>query len=201
MARIRTDFFSGTLSSAIADSATTITSSALATFPVVASPDTAYLVLGADTTAPEIVVVTAHTSESTSATVTRAQDDTSAQSWATGTSVIQAPVASDLDTANLLELETNTQTGTTYTLVLADAGKVVEMNNGSANTLTVPPNSSVAFPVGTVVEVYNMGAGITTVAAGSGVTVRNAGDLSAQYATASLRKRATDEWVLTGSLA
>ena len=94
----------------------------------------------------------------------------------------------------------NTQTGTSYTLVLADEGKVVEMNNASANTLTVPPNSSVAFPIGAVIEVYRMGAGSTTVVAGSGVTVRNAGSLRAQYSTASLRKRATDEWVLAGDL-
>lgn len=96
----------------------------------------------------------------------------------------------------------NTQTGTTYTLVLADAGKVVEMNNASANTLTVPPNSSVAFPVGTVLEVCQIGAGATTVAAGSGVTIRTPSTLilRAQYSTAALRKRATDEWILSGDV-
>jgi hypothetical protein len=90
----------------------------------------------------------------------------------------------------------NTQTGTSYTLVLADAGKVVEMNNASSNTLTVPPNSSVAFPIGTLIGVYQMGAGATTVAQGSGVTVRNVGAVGAQYKEVSLRKRATDEWVM-----
>jgi hypothetical protein len=95
----------------------------------------------------------------------------------------------------------NTQTGTTYTLVLSDAGKVIEMNNASANTLTVPPNSSVAFAVGTVLEVYQMGAGSTTIVQGSGVTIRNVGSIRAQYATVGLRKRATDEWVLSGDLA
>jgi uncharacterized protein (AIM24 family) len=95
----------------------------------------------------------------------------------------------------------NTQTGTSYTLVLADAGKVIEMNNASANTVTVPPNSSVAFPAGTIINVYRMGAGSTTVVQGSGVTVRNVGALRAQYSEASLRKRATDEWVLAGDLA
>jgi hypothetical protein len=111
----------------------------------------------------------------------------------------------DKTEANFIELyggtlELNTQTGTTYTLVLADAGKIVEMNNASPNTLTVPPNSSVAFPVGTVIDVYQMGVGTTTVAQGSGVTVRNAGQLRAQYSEASLRKRATNEWVLRGDL-
>lgn len=94
----------------------------------------------------------------------------------------------------------NTQTGTSYTLVLADAGKVVEMNNAGSMTLTVPPNSSVAFPAGTIIGVYRMGAGSLTIAQGSGVTIRNAGSLRAQFSEASLRKRATDEWVLAGDL-
>jgi hypothetical protein len=96
----------------------------------------------------------------------------------------------------------NSQTGTSYTLVLADAGKVVEMTNSSANTLTIPPNSSVAFPVGTIIEVYQGGAGQTTIAAGSGVTLRapDGAKLAKQYASASLRKRATNEWVLAGSV-
>lgn len=96
----------------------------------------------------------------------------------------------------------NTQTGTAYTLVIGDAGGVVEMNNGSANTVTVPPNSSVAYPIGTVVEVTQVGAGQTSLAAGSGVTLRAASgtSLRTQWSGASLRKRGTDEWVVTGDL-
>jgi hypothetical protein len=97
----------------------------------------------------------------------------------------------------------NTQT-TSYTLVLADAGKSVELNNAGATTLTVPPNSTVAFPVGTIVEVFRLGAGAVTVVAGGGVTIRSPGGLlglRVQYSTASLRKRATDEWVLAGDIA
>ncbi len=88
-----------------------------------------------------------------------------------------------------------------YTLQLSDAGKVIEMNSASPNTLTVPPNSSVAFPIGTVLEVYQQSSGTTTIAAGAGVTVRNAGNLRAQYSTAGLRKRATDTWVVSGDMA
>ena len=99
----------------------------------------------------------------------------------------------------------NTQTGTSYTLVLADSGKVVEMNNAAANTLTVPPNSSVSFPVGTIIEICQLGGGQTTIAQGAGVTVSKATPLTfglrAQYSSASLRKRATDTWVLQGDLA
>lgn len=97
----------------------------------------------------------------------------------------------------------NTQTGTTYTLALADAGKVVEANNASAVTFTVPPNSSVAFPIGTRIDLTQYGAGQLSVAAGAGVTIRSASSnlkLSSQYSGASLYKRAPDEWMLVGDL-
>jgi hypothetical protein len=97
----------------------------------------------------------------------------------------------------------NTQTAN-YTLALTDAGKTVEMNLGTALTLTVPPNSSVAFPIGSIVEVSRHGAGTVAIAAGAGVTIRSRGALLSignQYGAVSLRKRATDEWVLVGDLA
>lgn len=103
----------------------------------------------------------------------------------------------------LKDIVQNTQTAS-YTLVLGDSGKVVEMNVGSANNLTVPPNSSVAFPVGTLISVDQIGAGQTTIVAGSGVTIRSSGGMlkvKGQYSSVSLRKRATDEWVLVGDLA
>jgi hypothetical protein len=71
--------------------------------------------------------------------------------------------------------------------------------NGSSITLTVPTNASVAFPVGTVVNVYNLNASDVTIAAASGVTLRNAGALE-EYGEVSLRKRGTDEWVLAGNV-
>lgn len=104
---------------------------------------------------------------------------------------------------NIVEVQTNEQTGTAYTLVLADSGKVVETNNASANTLTVPPNSSVAFPVGVQITVLQTGAGQTTLVAGSGVTVNSAdGNLkvTGQWSAATLLKRATDTWVAIGDL-
>ncbi|MFG1307484.1 hypothetical protein V5F34_25540, partial [Xanthobacter autotrophicus] len=96
-----------------------------------------------------------------------------------------------------------TDATTARTLALADLGKGVEMTSASANTLTVPPNSSVAFPLNTVIPVIQMGAGQTTIAAGAGVTIRSNGNklkMSGQYAQASLFKRGTDEWVLAGNL-
>ena len=105
-------------------------------------------------------------------------------------------------TVALQELSLNNQTGTAYTLVLADGGKVVEMNNASANTVTVPPNSSVAFPVGTQILVVQQGAGQTTIA-GAGVTFRSKDSnlkITGQYSSAALIKRATDEWYVVGDL-
>ena len=101
-------------------------------------------------------------------------------------------------------LTLNAQTGTTYTLVLTDAHKFVTLSNASAITLTVPPNSSVAFETGDQVNLMQLGAGQVTVAAGAGVTLRSAGSLvktSAQYAVATLVKIDTDTWVLLGNLA
>lgn len=98
----------------------------------------------------------------------------------------------------LSEPDVNTQTGN-YTLVLSDKAKEVRMNVASSNTLTVPPNSSVAFPVGTVITVSQYGIGPTSLVEGSGVTIRtSAGQLTIpkQYAVAALRKIGTDEWYL-----
>jgi hypothetical protein len=91
-----------------------------------------------------------------------------------------------------------------YTFVLGDAGTVVEGNSATALTFTIPPHSSVALAVGTVIEVFQYGAGQVTIAAGAGVTLRSDGSkvkTAAQYATVGLRQRATDEWVLSGDLA
>jgi hypothetical protein len=88
-----------------------------------------------------------------------------------------------------------------YTLVLADAGTVVEMNVASANTFTVPPNSAVAFPVGTLIEVCQIGAGTTTIAVTSPAAINHPNSglaIRARYASVVLRKRATDEWILAG---
>jgi len=79
--------------------------------------------------------------------------------------------ADHVDIHKLLNSTINSQAGTSYTLVAADLGKVIQTTSASAVTITVPPNSSVAFAVGTVVEVVRMGTGSVTVAAGGGVTI------------------------------
>lgn len=103
----------------------------------------------------------------------------------------------------LTQVTASTKT-VSYVLVLSDAGECVEMNSGSATTLTVPPNSSVGFAIGTVIEAYRMGAGTVTLTAGAGVTltVPSGSPLTirAQGSSCSIRKRATDEWVVTGDV-
>jgi hypothetical protein len=100
-------------------------------------------------------------------------------------------------------VQSNIQSGTTYTLALGDSGAVVEMTSSSANTITVPPNSSVAFPTGSFISLRQYGTGQTTIAPGAGVTIRSfssAVKLAGQYAEATLTKRAINEWVLSGEL-
>ena len=97
----------------------------------------------------------------------------------------------------------NNQVGTTYTFALSDAGKFATFSNAAAVTVTVPPNSSVAFPTDTQIEVCQLGAGKVTLAQGSGVTINSQSSyksLAAQYAGAILQKTGTDTWVLLGNL-
>jgi len=96
----------------------------------------------------------------------------------------------------------NAQTGTSYTTVLRDAGHVVTMNNASANTFTIPPNTDVAYTIGDVISIGQIGAGQTTITAGAGVTLNAEVGLllNAQYAFGSALKIATDTWLVSGSL-
>ena len=94
-------------------------------------------------------------------------------------------------------------TALTTTLSLSDAGKLLKLNNGSANDLQIPLNGAVAFPIGTQILIMQYGAGQVHVTTSGGVTLRSSGGktkLSAQYAVASLIKIGTDEWVLAGDI-
>lgn len=107
-----------------------------------------------------------------------------------------AQVAAAIATVNLT---INAQT-LSYTFVLADANCLIKMNSASARTVTVPPNSSVAFPIGTTIAVEREGAGTVTLVAGAGVTLNTPGGLAvaAQYGTVTAVKTATDTWVIGG---
>lgn len=112
-----------------------------------------------------------------------------------GDSVFRAVTAAPQTTVTA-----NLQTGTSYTLALVDAGRVVERNNASANTTTIPTNATVAFPVGTVIEVFQYGAGTSSVVAASGVTILPGPSpvaIASRYQSLSLRQRVANEWVVT----
>ena len=125
---------------------------------------------------------------------------TSASQWTTTPTISGLVTCSGGLSAPLL---INAQTGTTYTFVLTDGGKLVTANNGSAQTYTVPPNSSVAFPTGTTITIIGIGAGKVTLAQGSGVTINSKDSekaIDGQHASVTIIKTATDTWQLIGAL-
>lgn len=114
----------------------------------------------------------------------------------------QVLTAAELDAVATAMIAINAQTGTTYTAVLADDGKLVTCDNASAITFTIPTNASVAFGIGTQINIMQLGAGQVTIA-GAGVTFRSEGSklkTKGQYAVATCCKIATDTWVVVGNL-
>jgi hypothetical protein len=102
---------------------------------------------------------------------------------------------------SIINLTLNAQTGTTYTPVLADNGKLVTLSNASAITLTVPTNASVAYATGAQINIQAIGAGQVTVVGDTGVTVNGTGTkLRLQWSAATLVKVATDSWTLIGDI-
>jgi hypothetical protein len=100
----------------------------------------------------------------------------------------------------------NAQTGTTYTTVLADNGKLTTLTNASAIAVTIPPNSSVAYPVGAQINIAQLGAGQVTVSGGVGVTVVSTGATASapkariQYSTLTAVQTSTDNWLVIGDI-
>jgi hypothetical protein len=105
--------------------------------------------------------------------------------------------------ASVSSLEPNVQTAS-YTLVLADVWQTLVMNSASAVNVTIPPNSSVAFQIGSIIPWYGLGAGLVTFVAGAGVTLetRATGTLvsAVQRASGGLWQRAANTWVISGDL-
>ena len=104
-------------------------------------------------------------------------------------------------------LTINAQTAS-YTAVLADGNNtIVTLSNASANTFTIPPNSSVAFPVGTVLNFAQTGAGQTTITQGSGVTITSVGATASapktrvQYSACSAVQTSANNWLVFGDIA
>jgi hypothetical protein len=97
-------------------------------------------------------------------------------------------------------LFTFNQQSSSYTLSLIDSYKMIEMSGGG--NLTVPPESSVNFPIGTAIDIVQTGSSQVTIVAGSGVTVNATPGLKlrTQWSSATLVKRAADTWLLMGDL-
>lgn len=92
-----------------------------------------------------------------------------------------------------------------YTLVIGDSHGMVRVNSASARTVTIPPSSSVDFPVGTEILIYRNGAGSVTLVAGSGVTIikKSALTISARYGVARIIKvlsSGSGAWLAYGDL-
>lgn len=93
--------------------------------------------------------------------------------------------------------------GTNYDFILTDAGKYLSMSYGSACTMTIPTNASVAFPVGSVIQIEQAGAGQVQILGASGVTIQSESSktkLVGQYATCFIIKKDTNIWTLAGNL-
>lgn len=117
---------------------------------------------------------------------------------------LQVLTAAELDAMATAMIAINAQTGTTYTAALTDDGKLVTCNNAAAITFTVPLNSSVAFGIGTQINIMQLGAGQITISPTGGVTIRSSGSklkTYGQYAVATIVKIDTDTWVAVGNLA
>jgi hypothetical protein len=106
----------------------------------------------------------------------------------------------------LINLGINAQTGTTYTTVLADNGKLTTLSNASAIAVTIPLNSSVAYPVGAQINMAQLGAGQVTVSGAGGVTLVSTGATAAtpktraQYSTLTCVQTSTDNWIVMGDI-
>lgn len=108
-------------------------------------------------------------------------------------------------TTPTMRLSVNAQTGTTYTLVAADASyKLVTASNAAAITVTVP---SSVFTAGDVINLQQIGAGQVTFAQGAGVTITSTGatstapKLRAQYSACSVICTASNTFTIVGDIA
>jgi hypothetical protein len=136
---------------------------------------------------------------------TAVTDETGTGSLVFGTSpTITTPTLSDPKINLAFDAET-----ASFTAILANNGQVVTMDNASANTFSIPTNASVAFPIGTQINVLQIGAGQTTIqAVTSGTTtIQSTGasaaapKLRARYSAATCIKAATDLWYVFGDIA
>lgn len=156
---------------------------------------------GGSSGAVTVGIQSASTSQSGAVQLSDSTSTTSSVLAATSTAV---KAAYDLAAAALPKLLTfNAQTGTTYTLVLSDADKLVTTSNASAVTVTIPPS---VFSAGQIINLQSIGVGLTTFAAGAGVTITSTGAsaaapiLRARYSACSIICTAANIFTVIGDL-
>tara|TARA_R110000868_G_scaffold399135_1_gene672732 strand:- start:373 stop:762 length:390 start_codon:yes stop_codon:yes gene_type:complete len=128
---------------------------------------------------------------------------------ATGFPSVTGDVLSAAMYNGLVAFTANAQTGVTYTTVLNDSYQVlITQSNASANAIKIPTNASVAHPIGTVITILNIGAGLCTISAVTPATtiILSAGATAAsptvaQYKSAACIKTGTDAWYVVGAIA
>jgi hypothetical protein len=150
----------------------------------------------------EVSAGTGLTGGGTSGAVTLAIDST--VTTLTGTQTLtNKTLTSPVINGGLINLSLNAQTGTTYTLVAGDSGKLVTMDNGSASTLTIPPS---VFATGEQINIAQLGAGQLTFAQGAGVTIVSTGasasapKISKRYGAATVICTASNTFLIVGGL-
>jgi hypothetical protein len=110
-------------------------------------------------------------------------------------------------TSPIINLGITTDTSTGYTTVLSDNGKLITLSNASAITATIPPNSSVAYPIGAQLNFVQLGAGQVTFTQGAGVTIVSTGATAsapktrAQYSSATAIQTSANNWLVAGDIA
>jgi hypothetical protein len=179
--------------------------------------DTLKLKIGTGSTAWNSLAYVATGSVGTVTSITAGTGLSGGTITSTGTIAIDATVATLTGTQTLtnktltdpkINLAFDAETAS-YTAVLANNGQVVTMDNASANTFSIPTNASVAFPIGTQINVLQIGAGQTTIqAVTSGTTsILSTGATAAQpklrarYSAATCLKAGTDLWYVFGDIA
>jgi len=125
-----------------------------------------------------------------------------------GMPAVTGDIFTAADYNSLVAFTLNAQTGTTYTTVLNDQYQVlITQSNASANAIKIPTNASVAFPIGTVLTILNIGVGACTISAVTPgtTTILSAGTVPAaptlaQYRSAACIKTGTDAWYVVGAI-
>jgi hypothetical protein len=90
-----------------------------------------------------------------------------------------------------------------YTVELPDAGKSLKVDSASNVDITIPPNSSTPFPLGSRFDVLRCGSGSVTFVPGSGVIIYSKNSnkkIAAVYSAATIIKTDTNTWTLIGDL-